>query len=64
MWKSSQSSRELLSAAGKLIDTGYSGKGNAKNDPDQQCLADMGPIPRGFYNIQAAVTHPIDYCII
>jgi hypothetical protein len=58
MWKYSQSSGELFNAAGTLIDTGYAGKGNAKNDPDQQCVADMGPIPRGYYNIQPAVTHP------
>jgi hypothetical protein len=40
------------------VNTGYAGKGATKNDPDQQCVADMGPIPRGFYAIQPAATHP------
>lgn len=58
MWKYSQSTGELFNGGGTLIDTGYAGKGAAKNDPDQQCVADMGPIPRGFYTIDPAVTHP------
>jgi hypothetical protein len=58
MWKYSQSAGDLFNSSGNLVDTGYAGKGNAKNDPDQQCVADMGPIPRGFYDIQPGITHP------
>ncbi len=58
MWKYSQSTGDLFSPGGDLVDTGYAGKGNAKNDPDQQCVADTGPIPRGFYDIQPGITHP------
>jgi type VI secretion system (T6SS) effector TldE1-like protein len=58
MWKYSQSTGDLFNADGELVDTGYAGKGNAKNDPDQQCVADMGPIPRGYYAIQPGINHP------
>jgi hypothetical protein len=37
----------------ELIGTGYSGAGTAKNDPDSQCVQDLGPIPRGDYTIGA-----------
>jgi hypothetical protein len=58
MWKYSQTTGELFDPNGALLDTGYSGKGAAKNQPDQQCVANLGPIPRGYYTIGAAVDHP------
>jgi hypothetical protein len=59
MWNYAQTTGELFDPSGNLVQTGYSGKGDAKNDPDQQCVVDMGPIPRGLYTIQPAVTDPI-----
>jgi hypothetical protein len=38
-----------------LIAIGYSGNGSAENDPDKQCVADHGPIPRGKYTINPPV---------
>ena len=48
----------MFDASGRLADTGYSGKADAKNNPNEQCIADMGPIPRGFYTMEAAEIHP------
>jgi hypothetical protein len=41
MWAYSQSSGNLTQPDGTLLDTGYSGKGASKNDPDKQCEADL-----------------------
>ena len=38
--------------------TGYSGAGQLQNDPDSQCVSDLGPIPRGWYTIGAATATP------
>lgn len=51
MWRYSQSTGELFDNTAKLLDTGYSGRGDAKNDPEKQCMVDSGPIPRGYYTI-------------
>ena len=41
------------------IETGYSGKlPEGKNDPAKECVRDIGPIPRGYYTINAAVNSP------
>jgi hypothetical protein len=58
MWRYLQKTGELFSPSGEIVGSGYAGKGNATNDPDQQCVTDMGPIPRGFYTILPAMTHP------
>lgn len=31
----------------------YSGAGEGKNNPDKQAVHDVGPIPRGWYTLQA-----------
>lgn len=51
MWTYQQSTGNLTNAAGQLVGTGYSGSPAGKNDPTQQCLPDVGPIPRGNYSI-------------
>ena len=53
MWIYILKSGELLSSTGKLIATGYSGLGIAKNDPEAQHVPNMGPIPVGRYAIEA-----------
>ena len=52
-WKYVQRTGDLIQNS-TLIDSGYSGKGSGKNNPDEQCVADEGPIPRGWWTIQPA----------
>jgi Protein of unknown function (DUF2778) len=59
MWTWQQASHTMLDPSGTVLDSnGYSGMGAAKNDPDQQCVVDQGPIPRGSYAIGPAINHP------
>lgn len=37
---------------------GYSGHGEGKNNPDMQDVHNVGPVPRNFYTIGLAYTHP------
>lgn len=53
MWKFVQRTGDIFLDA-KLIDTGYSGRGSGKNNPDEQCVVDEGPIPRGWWTIGEA----------
>ena len=41
-----------------LVGTGYAGFGEGVNNPSDQSVPDVGPIPQGFYTIGAAFTHP------
>lgn len=43
---------------GAHVDNGYSGIDNGKNNPGMQYQADVGPIPRGTYSIEAPFHHP------
>ena len=36
--------------------TGYSGASDLKNDPESQCVSDLGPLPRGWYTIGAVLS--------
>ncbi|WP_160172464.1 tlde1 domain-containing protein [Caballeronia sordidicola] len=50
------------------IATGYSGAGTPKNNPDMQCVSELGPIPQGYYDIGDPVTiaagaHEIPYAV-
>jgi len=38
-------------------DDGYTGKGDAKNNPDKQCEKNAGPLPRGKYKIGESYDH-------
>lgn len=51
MWTWVSDSGQLLKDAVILVDTGYSGKGSGKNNPDCEAVPDMGPIPQGDYDI-------------
>lgn len=62
MWIYSQSTGELNYFGSSteintivLPYTGYSGKGDGKNNPDLENVEGVGPIPRGVYDIQAPV---------
>ncbi|HKF50104.1 MAG TPA: tlde1 domain-containing protein [Terracidiphilus sp.] len=58
MWTYKQSTGQLFDAAGQLQGTGYSGSPAGKNDPTQQCVKDVGPIPRGHYSIDSPRNTP------
>jgi len=54
MWQYSQKSGNLEFSGSPVVGavaTGYSGAGTLKNNPDMQCVSDLGPIPRGEYEI-------------
>lgn len=53
-WVYYQSTGELFytgSPATSPFAVGFSGAGSCKNDPNSQCVEDLGPIPRGWYTI-------------
>lgn len=56
-WVYSQSTGELR-RDGILIGVGYSGHGDGLNDPADQQVRNVGPIPQGMYTIGPAFTHP------
>lgn len=50
MWTYAQSAGEMQ-RDGEFICVGYSGFGAGKNNPDMESVANVGPIPRGRYQI-------------
>jgi type VI secretion system (T6SS) effector TldE1-like protein len=56
MWIYCQSSGCLTEDATPIA-RGYSGHGEGKNNPEDQHLANVGPLPRGHYTISEAFTH-------
>ena len=58
MWKYVQSSGDLF-LNGQYMETGYSGAvPDGKNNPAKECVRDVGPIPRGYYDIGSAKVGP------
>lgn len=60
MWTYEQWSGWLIASDGKRLAKGYAGAGNGKNSPVHEDVRDVGPIPRGKYDIEApidTVTH-------
>jgi hypothetical protein len=51
----SQTSGEMLDASGKLLGTGYAGRGEGVNNPAMQSIHDVGPLPQGIYTINPPV---------
>lgn len=51
MWIYSQTSGTIWCPAGREVAIGYSGFGQAKNKPDMETEANLGPIPRGMYEM-------------
>jgi len=52
MWLWDQSTGQLF-RDGKLVSSGYAGKGRGKNNPTMQGVTGVGPIPRGKWKILA-----------
>lgn len=58
MWKYVQSTGDLF-LNGLYMETGYSGAlPDGKNNPDMECVRNIGPIPRGYYDIGAIENKP------
>jgi hypothetical protein len=57
-WTYSQSSGKLT-RDGKLIAIGYSGAGAGRNNPAEQAVRNVGPIPQGRYAIGAEFDAPV-----
>lgn len=54
MWTWYQSPGVMVGADGLRM-PGYSGKDPHKNDPDSEHIPDQGPLPCGFYDMEAPV---------
>ncbi len=57
-WIYSQSSGELT-RGGEVVATGYSGKGVGRNNPAEQGVRNLGPIPQGSYVIGPEFVAPV-----
>jgi hypothetical protein len=55
-WTYKQTTGELL-LDGKAVGKGYSGHGEGLNNPDQEAIRDVGPIPAGNWSIGDAFKH-------
>jgi hypothetical protein len=55
MWIYVQRSGNLYDPGGNFVETGYAGIGSSKNNPDNQCVIEKGPLPRGTYTIGAPI---------
>lgn len=51
MWKYEQSTGHLSDKNGKVVATGYAGKGEHKNKPSDQNMVGVGPLPQGRYTL-------------
>src|SRR5580704_5305736 len=57
-WIYSQSTGRLT-RDGQFVATGYSGKGAGRNNPAEQAVPDVGPIPQGRYRIGPQFHAPV-----
>lgn len=53
MWTYEQLTGKLFDNNDQLVAIGYSGHGEGKNQPEMEQVANVGPIPRGLYDIQS-----------
>jgi hypothetical protein len=54
-WKWDQKKGQLLNDSGVWVANGYSGYKDGKNNPQMQDVHDVGPIPKGVWQIEAMV---------
>jgi hypothetical protein len=57
-WTYSQSTGHLTHN-GESVGTGYSGHGAGRNNPAEENVKNVGPIPKGEYTIGPAYTDPV-----
>ncbi len=51
-WIYTQNSGCMEDENGRVLAMGYSGAGEGKNNPTEETVQNVGPIPEGFYDIQ------------
>ena len=51
MWFYEQATGDLRNDTGDLVETGYSGVGDGKNNPIMETEIGVGPIPRGLWYV-------------
>lgn len=56
-WRYEQATGRLYDPEGALRGYGYAGFEEGKNHPDFEAMANIGPIPCGFYSIGPAYHH-------
>ena len=56
-WVYFQSSGQIF-YRGALVGTGYAGFGEGVNNPEDEAIPNVGPIPAGLYTIGPCFTHP------
>jgi hypothetical protein len=52
---------DSLGSATLIAKSGYSGNGNGLNNPDMQCVEDVGPIPQGLWKIVGIFNKKTDH---
>ena len=58
-WAYRQSTGELIAPSGEVVGTGYSGHGAGVNNPADQAIPDVGPLPQGRWTLgPLQPTHP------
>jgi hypothetical protein len=53
-----QATGELLDETNNVVAKGYAGREAGKNNPDMQNVKGIGPLPRGWYTVEAPQDHP------
>lgn len=60
MWTFSQSTGQLHDSKGELVATGFSGHDLGFDNPAEEEMHDLGPLPRGLYRMAAWFDkHPV-----
>ena len=57
MWKYEQRSGAFYRPNGERLVLGYAGHGEGVNNPELESTPDVGPIPKGLWQIGPAFTH-------
>ena len=58
-WLYHQPTGILTAPDGSVAGAGYAGYGDGVNNPADEAIPDVGPIPHGRYSIGPAFTHPV-----
>lgn len=58
MYTFKQSTGEFFDNSMKLMDTGYAGNGQGKNNPDMEGWVNIGCLPTGLYSIGKGIDRP------
>lgn len=55
MWVYEQLTGRMTKDGGTVLARGYSGAGEGKNNPTEENVREVGPIPEGFYDIEEPI---------